>query len=324
MTAPTVTAARLLPALWVALAVGAAIAASVLVGAALPVTLAVAATRAGMDVAGVGCVGLALVGLLLTLDSRARSYDATRAAQRLRAAADRALVVTAGAWLVAVLGAVIFRAAYAFGRPIDELGAGPVLELSTRLAAGRGMLLAAGCAGVVLGCAVARLRDPDRVQVRIPLVAAMLGLLTPAVTGHAGGAPDHQLAVITVALHVAAAALWVGGLCVMLVLVASQRELLATALPRFSKLAGACVFAVGLTGILNAQFRLPTWGALLTSGYGWLVVAKAVLLVIIGVLGAVARRRLAAGRIPVLRWAGLETALMAAALGVAAALTQTA
>jgi putative copper resistance protein D len=43
-----------------------------------------------------------------------------------------------------------------------------------------------------------------------------------------------------------------------------------------------------------------------------------------GALGAVARRRLAAGRVPVLRWAGAEVAVMAATLGIAAALAQAA
>jgi putative copper resistance protein D len=46
--------------------------------------------------------------------------------------------------------------------------------------------------------------------------------------------------------------------------------------------------------------------------------------VLLGGLGLVARRRLAAGRTPVLRWAGVETALMAVTLGLAAALSQTA
>ena len=47
-------------------------------------------------------------------------------------------------------------------------------------------------------------------------------------------------------------------------------------------------------------------------------------LVGIGALGLLARRRLAADRTPVLRWAGYEVALMATAIGIAAALTQTA
>ena len=47
-------------------------------------------------------------------------------------------------------------------------------------------------------------------------------------------------------------------------------------------------------------------------------------LVLLGGLGGLARRRLHAGRMPVLRWAGIEVALMAVTLGLAAALTQTA
>ncbi|MBW0095908.1 CopD family protein, partial [Pseudonocardia sp. KRD-184] len=90
-----------------------------------------------------------------------------------------------------------------------------------------------------------------------------------------------------------------------------------------STLAGACVVVVALTGVLGAQVRLQDWGALLTTAYGLLVVAKSVALVALAALGGLARRRLAAGRTPVLRWAGVEVALMAVVLGLAAALTQT-
>jgi copper resistance protein D len=144
------------------------------------------------------------------------------------------------------------------------------------------------------------------------------------VTGHASSAPDHQLAVVTAALHVGAAALWVGGLGAVLALAAPHRRLLDVVLPRFSLLATGCVIAVAVTGLLNAQVRLESWGALLTTGYGRLVVAKSVALVLVAALGGLARRRLVTGRTPVLRWAGLEVALMAVTLGLAAALTQSA
>jgi copper resistance protein D len=186
------------------------------------------------------------------------------------------------------------------------------------------LLLTAGCALVVLGCAVVRLRDPGRVAVRVPLVAALLGVLTPAVTGHASTSPDHQVAVLMIALHAGAAALWVGGLGGLLVLVAARRRLLDGALPRYSTVAGMCIFAVAATGVVSAVVRLESWGALVTTGYGALVLVKAVLVVVLGGLGRLARRRLATGRTPVLRWAGIEVALMAVTLGVAAALTQTA
>ena len=279
--------------------------------------------RAGTDVAGVACVGLALLGVLLPLGRAALPGGALRDLTRLQADADRALVVLAGAWFTLVLLGIALRAADAVGRPLSALGAGEIVRWSTQLGAGRGMLLALGCTAVVFGCAVSRVRDPDLVPVRVPLVAALLGVLAPAITGHAGSAPDHQLTVVTVAVHAGAAAVWVGGLGAVLVLVAPHRALLGEVVPRFSRLAGGCVVAVGLTGLLNAQLRLGSWAAVVGTGYGGIVVAKAVLLVLIAVLGGAARRRLAAGRTPVLRWAGLEVALMAAALGLAAALTQT-
>ena len=45
------------------------------------------------------------------------------------------------------------------------------------------------------------------------------------------------------------------------------------------------MIAVAVTGLLNAQVRLESWAALLTTGYGGLVVAKAVALVLIAALG---------------------------------------
>jgi putative copper resistance protein D len=116
----------------------------------------------------------------------------------------------------------------------------------------------------------------------------------------------------------------VGGLAVVLVLVARHRALLEPVLPRFSRLAGWCLGAVALTGLLTAVIRLETWDALLGTRYGVLVIAKAACLVLLGLLGGIARRRLAAGRTPVLRWAGVEVAVMAATLGIAAALSQSA
>jgi putative copper resistance protein D len=155
------------------------------------------------------------------------------------------------------------------------------------------------------------------------LVAALLGSLAPALTGHAGTAADHQLAAVTVALHVAAAALWVGGLAAVLVVAAPRPRLLATVLPRFSTLAGGCLLCVVVSGVLNAVLRIPSSAALVTTGYGGLVLAKSVCVVVLGGLGYLARRRLATGRLPVLRWAGVEVTLMAVTIGLAAALTQT-
>lgn len=305
---------------WVGLTVGTAFVAAVLAGGlaatALPVLLGATATRAGGDLAAVACVGLALVGTLLPLGHPRPPRELPDVLRGV----DRAIVAVAGLWLVLVLLGVGFRAAEAYGRPVSELGATELGTFAFSLAAGRGLLLTAGCAVAVLVCAALRTRDPERVPQRVVLVAALLGSLTPAVTGHAGTSADHELAVVTVALHVAAAALWVGGLGAILVVAAPRPRLLEAVLPRFSTLAGGCVAAVVVSGVLNAVLRVSS----LTTGYGVLVIAKSVCVVALAGLGYLARRRLAARRLPVLRWAGIEVALMALTLGLAAALTQTA
>jgi len=320
MGAPTASrgsAERLAPPVWLLIAVGAALVAGVLV-AASGVTLAASAARALADAAAVASVGLSLVTVLVPTSVR----DATGTAIVRRG--DRATVVAAGGWLVAVLASLVLRTAEAVGTPVGSVTAGDLGAFVTRIAAGRGLVLTALCALVVLGCAVARLRTPESVPGRVVLVAALLGALTPAVTGHTGSSPDHQLAVVTVALHVGAAALWVGGLGVLLVLVAPHRRQREKALPRFSQIATVCVVGTGLTGLANAVLRLPTLGDLLTSGYGALLLVKTGLIVVLALLGALARRRLARGTLPVLRWAGIEVTVMAVTIGVAAALSQTA
>ncbi|GAA0929717.1 hypothetical protein GCM10009559_16630 [Pseudonocardia zijingensis] len=318
---------RLRPVGWAGLAVGAALAATLLTGAlastTLPVLVGTTVTRSGMDAVGVGCVGLSLLALLLPA-ARHLPGSALRTLSRVRDTADRALVALAGIWFVLVLLAVMFRTADAFGRPLGTIAAGEIGSFVTQLAGGRGLLLTAVCTAALLACAVVRMRDRALVQARVPLIVALLGLVTPAVTGHAGTHPDHQLAIMSIGVHVAGAALWVGGLAAMLAFVACHRALLDPVLPRFSRLAGWCLGAVTLTGLLTAVVRLGTLDAVLTTRYGVLVLAKIACLVLLGALGGLARRRLAAGRTPVLRWAGVEVAVMAATLGIAAALSQSA
>ena len=313
-------AARLTPALWVLVAAATSVVAAVLAGAlrstTLPTLFGTGLTRAGADIAGITCVGLALVGVLIPMGSSE--------ANRVRRRADRAIVVAGGVWLVIALLGIAFRAADGYGRPVSSLTGPDLLVWATNLAAGRGALLTVACAAGVLGCAVARLRDPDLVAIRVVLVIALLGMLTPGVTGHASSSASHEVAVTTVALHVAAASLWVGGLGAILVLLGRRRELLARALPRFSTLAGACLAVVTVSGLLTAQVRLGSWSALFLTGYGALVIAKVGALVLLGLLGLVTRRRMAAGRMPVLRWAGVEVTVMAVTLGLAAALSQAA
>lgn len=309
---------------WGGLACAAALVAVVLTGgaaaAALPVLLGAAVTRAAADSAAVACVGLTLMAALLPLGH----VRPPRELPDVLRGVDRAAVAVAGLWLTAVLVGVGFRAAEVYGRPLSALDAAQLATFALGLSAGRGMLLAAGCAVAVLVGAALRMRSPARVPQRLVLVTALLGAMAPSLTGHAGTSADHQLAVVTVALHVAAAALWVGGLGALLVVAAPRPRLLDAVLPRFSTLAGGCLACVVVSGVLNALLRVPSLTALVTTGYGWLILAKSVCVVVLGGFGGLARRRLAARTLPVLRWAGIEVAVMALTIGLAAALTQSA
>ncbi|HEY0639548.1 MAG TPA: CopD family protein, partial [Pseudonocardiaceae bacterium] len=158
-----------------------------------------------------------------------------------------------------------------------------------------------------------------------------------ALAGHAAAGDGRWHAVMTdlLALHVIAAAAWVGGLAAVLLLAAPRPALLAVTLPRFSTLAGACLLAVTSTGVVNALIQLGTApgvalpSALVTSPYGLIVLAKTACLLAVAalawrlryrVLPAVRRHR----RTAVAAWAAGELTLLCVAFGLAAALARTA
>ena len=165
------------------------------------------------------------------------------------------------------------------------------------------------------------------------LVVGMLGLaaLVPmATTSHDGAAANHTAAVTTLALHIVGAAVWLGGLVLLVVLRASTTpQRMAHVLPRYSTIALIAFVVVAVSGYARAALGLGSWEALL-SAYGVIIVGKAGSLLAVGLLGAVYRRRLIAraGETAAARtfWSliALELAFMGIASGAAAALARTA
>jgi len=167
-------------------------------------------------------------------------------------------------------------------------------------------------------------------------VAAVLALaLVPTVSlaSHAEAAGTGTVFVDLV--HVAAAALWAGGLAFVLVAlllerVGSRWRLAARLVPRFSAVALVAMAFVVSAGVLNAYLELRSWSALWHTSYGQLVVAKVALVLPVLALGAYNRRF----AVPALQrevstptqqrrftsGALVELGLVAAILGVTAAL----
>jgi putative copper export protein/cytochrome c oxidase assembly factor CtaG len=171
----------------------------------------------------------------------------------------------------------------------------------------------------------------SRGMVALTAGVSMIGLIPLAQQGHAAGTASHDAAVTALGLHLVGAALWVGGLT-MLVLLRGvlPGDRLAVVVARYSSIALGCFVLVAVSGVASAQIRVGALSNLFTP-YGTLVLVKIGAIVAIGVLGAVQRRRairsLAAAPArhrPFWTLIVVELAVMGVASGFAAALGRTA
>lgn len=189
--------------------------------------------------------------------------------------------------------------------------------------------------------AVTRRRTPVRVALAaVPLVFVVL---VPALSGHGSTQAPVVLNFPVNVVHVAAMAVWIGGLAALLFVAprgtrelepGDRSRLLAAALSRFSRVALVAVSALLLTGLIQAYVYVRHLGDLTSTGYGRAVLIKFVLLLVLIGIGAYNRRRsvprlnriAAGGESPgraglLLRRAlRAELALLVVVLGVTAAL----
>jgi copper resistance protein D len=184
-------------------------------------------------------------------------------------------VVTGSIWL-------LLEAASMSGLPLREAMASEVLltvvnetqfgrVLETRFALA---IILAGCLGY------------DRFPLARGLALAIsIGLISAiAWTGHAGSTPGDIgiLHLAADALHLVAAAIWIGGLVSLVLLLTESRRdrtmagasFARHATQRFSMLGIAAVVAVLATGIVNAWILTGSWRALIVTGYGQLLILK--------------------------------------------------
>jgi copper transport protein len=112
-------------------------------------------------------------------------------------------------------------------------------------------------------------------------------VVATAATGHAVAGTWPALAIVITAVHVAAMAVWLGGLVALLLVVLrpyAEDEGFADAVRGFSRVAFAAVAALVITGILQSVRELGSPTALVDTVYGRLLMAKLTFFVI--VLGA--------------------------------------
>ena len=279
------------------------LAATGLAGPGVPPPLLLSAVRPATDGAGVVAVGFAVLLML----ARREAGPARLARVALAAVgpfwAGSALV---GLWLHAADAALVAP---------TRVGVATVLSYVGTLAHGRGLVLTAVCGYALSAVLVPRVWDGVVRRPELVLGVALLGVLPGPVGGHAAGEAGHAAAVVLIAVHVGAAAVWVGGL--LAVLMAGHRYLLA----RFSPVAAWCLLAVTIGGAGSAALRLASAEALVSTGYGRLILVKTLGLLALAATGWWVRGRLRTATVP--RLVGVlvaELGLMSALVGVAAVL----
>ncbi|MEY9928293.1 copper transport protein [Catenulispora sp. GP43] len=242
-----------------------------------------------------GFAGLAMIGGVAGLHSfrqRKQDEDAAGDPPTTNRPAPEASAPTwpaAFGWSLLLIGTLIQVLAYApaaRGLPLTHLLDRSLWSVTLATREGHAFmarLVLLAVAAVVGDAVLRRATGPG-----LPLAFTVAVAATWGATGHAatgGGAP---VAMVALTLHVAAMAVWVGGLFVVAVLLAGRGAAVGTAVAsavrRFSRLALASVALLVATGLYQAWREVGSVSGLMDTTYGRLLLAKvAVLLCVLGV-----------------------------------------
>jgi len=189
-----------------------------------------------------------------------------------------------------------------------------------------GLVLDVALGVAALGAAAAALAPRVR-PLRLPAAACSLLLIAaPTLSGHA--LDDDQPWALSIAadlVHVAAAAVWLGGLASLLVvltradLTPDDRDAI---LRRFSRAALRAVAALAASGLLRAVTELRAVDQLWTTTYGRALLVKAGLLLPLLGLGYLNRSRLLGGYAGLRRSVRAELVLLVAVVATVSVLVQ--
>ncbi|TFV54511.1 copper resistance protein CopC [Geodermatophilus sp. DF01-2] len=205
-------------------------------------------------------------------------------------------MVTGGLAAVAAGAALTFllQGPYAAGSGLGSV-VDPAL-LQATLASANGsthllrIVLVAGLAVVLRS--VWRRGAPTLPDVIAGGVLAVALVVTVAAVGHPVAGPLPGLAVAAAAVHVAAMAVWLGGLAGLLGGVLREDAPaadVARALPPFSRLAAGSVTALVVTGVVQSVREVGSPVALVTTTYGWVLLAKLALVLLLLAAAGVSR-----------------------------------
>jgi copper transport protein len=293
-----------------------------------------------------GLVGAAVVRLWVwTPCVRELDLAGSDAAEGFRRRFARAFPAMWVVLLVAGAMSILFETASISGLSLWSSFRPSVLSSTIHTAFGRYWVAEMAITALLLVpvAGLVRRRPLWRVSPRVWLVLFGVGAAglcaVAALDSHARTLGDASLGVPSVAVHLAAVGVWVGGLASLVVLagmgwrqlpVDQRGPLLRRLVPRFSRVAIVAVAVVILTGTVNAILDLAKVSDLWSTTYGRVVLAKIVVLLLALGLAAghrfVTPRRLddpgaaPAGARSFARTSAIELGLLAAAVALASAL----
>jgi copper transport protein len=189
------------------------------------------------------------------------------------------------------------------GAVVGAIGILAALPLQATLATGQGIgaITESGVFGEVLsdgvgaatllgliGLGLLVLGDRRRVPVAI---GAALAAGSFALSGHSRSTDNEVLAVGAAIVHTLAAAAWFGGLVLLASTLAGRREepdhsSSAGMVARFSLVATVSVIAVALAGAALSWSEVRALSALTSTTYGWTLLAKVAIVLVVGLIGA--------------------------------------
>jgi copper transport protein len=196
---------------------------------------------------------------------------------------------------LAALLSFLVQGPYAAGAGLGSLLGPSLLSATASSEAGRMLLvraiLAAGLALALLP--TWRQGAPPSTPRRAVAGAAAVGLVvSTAAIGHPVAGSWPGLAVAVAVVHAGAMAVWLGGLAALLAGVlrpGAAAEDLAAALPRWSRIAFGAVVALVVSGTVQAVREVGSPTALFATTYGWVLVAKLLLVVVLLAAAGVSR-----------------------------------
>jgi copper transport protein len=226
------------------------------------------------------------------------------------------LLVAVGATAFLLLISSVSRVAMLAACGFGLAGIGAVVERTrtpggTRFAHAMELGITAAIVGLLVAAVSAR-----RLRTRLLLVIPALALtIAPPLGGHALDSGVSHIQLVFDVGHLAAAAVWIGGVAALAV------ALTPHAARRFSRLALGSVALLAVTGLLRAWSELASFGQLFSTGFGRAIVVKTVLFAALLVLAYVARTRLLERRRLMRRSLAGELTLLAGVVVAVAFLT---